>query len=216
MCNMSGPPVGLFLLQYDSCQGPGTRWHSLSLRDGERGGGGGRHFNSTWSATKRTGEDWGGKKTNSRRRSSGRFLHEGRKEERKKEVEKRAVSQKCSFKLRDVHQSVQMGTLGGCVTVWRVGAGGRGKPWHIRHPLHTAPLFRGPLKKRQIKVWADKKRPPIAPLTLPLPPLLFFYCDAKSPGFGCCVDEDSGNYWDAPTGPPHPTPSRPLITSFWC
>lgn len=84
----------------------------------------------------------------------------------RKKVEKRGRFPKCSFKLRDVHQSVQMGTLGG------VGSGG-GQPWHIRHPLHTAPLFGGPWKKRQIKVWADEKKPPITP-TLP-PSFHHFY-----------------------------------------
>lgn len=86
--HVNRPPVGLSLLfQYHSCQGPCTRWHSLSR---ER-----RCFNSA-SAKKK-------KKTNTRRRGSGRFQ---RWQTQKSEGFQNALS-------IVGRQSIQMGTFRG-------------------------------------------------------------------------------------------------------
>lgn len=193
MCNVNGPPVGLFLWQYDSRQGPGARWHSLSLRGGEREEG--RHFNS---------DSVGKKKKKGLKREKKQNKLKAQKlwqvSPPRKKVEKRGRFPKCSFKLRDVHQSVQMGTLGG------VGSGGA----TLAHqtPLTHSTFIRRAVKKatdQSMGRWKEAADHP-HPSSL-LPPLLFFHCHAKSPGFGCHVAEDSGNYWDALTGAPlHTSP----------
>ena len=157
--HVNRPPVGLSLLfQYHSCQGPCTRWHSLSPRE--------KMFQFSHGGKKKKKE---GKKTpNIRHRGSGSFqLWQTPRKAKEKGVPKKKKKRKPAlFSCGTSIKASKWGRLGGTLA-------------HQTDTPNTHHLYAGLLKKRKIKVSADEKRPVPCIYTPPPPihplPLFFFF-----------------------------------------
>ena len=166
--HVNRPPVGLSLLfQYHSCQGPCTRWHSLSPRE--------KMFQFSLGGKKKKKK---GKK-NPKHKTQGLWqvsaLTNPQKGKREGGSKKKKKRKPALFNCGTSIKASKWGRLGGTLA-------------HQTDTPNTHHLYAGLLKKRKIKVSADEKRPvpciytPPPPIH-PLPLFFFFFTKLRKRGF---------------------------------